>query len=101
MIVSRRIEFMSGVFRDGGVSTGMEPGRTDKEGKKKMSASRLTERCSYKCLQPLVRIHAKRRTANLVRFQLSTETVNQPLPHPAPKKVFFLRTSLRVSGREA
>jgi hypothetical protein len=31
---------MSGVFRDGGISTGMEPRRTKE---KKMSSSRLTE----------------------------------------------------------
>src|SRR6266481_5086513 len=56
--------------------------------------------CSYNArLQPPVRIHAKRRTADLLRFQLSTETgitSAQAFNCPRKAKNFFTHVSTSV-----
>ena len=56
MIVSCRIEFMSGVFRDDWISTGMEPGRT-KENEHRVSPRDVRIMLTATCTNPCKAAH--------------------------------------------
>jgi len=64
VIVCCEIKFVSGVLWDGGISTGVKSGQ---ERITSLNIANVRMRHS----QPLVRVHAKRRTADVLRFQLS------------------------------